>query len=260
MSWGVLGLALAVNLSFDPFPVPPPPAPPVTCRVLSPNLAERIFQHFATDPGIPFAYPEDGCHVRATLMNLALERAGIQSRRVFASDQKGNLFGNNAWADHNPTEWTFHTAPTVDVRASGGEIQTWVVDPSVAPRALPVADWLAAFKGERCAVWLRDPAYLPENQQTDFAQSYRQACVTFFKERFALSLNRPVTPQRPQRQPVWPLPLVDWDSSDLEGFNPNLRDFRALAAFRVRRRQSKGDWSPPEPLPFPVPSVEDCEP
>jgi hypothetical protein len=89
----------------------------------------------AADPCIPFLYPDDGCWARAHEMCRLLN-----SDRFVA--QKTWIYGNLRVATtNNPNcvvTWGWHVAPIV---LEKGTNQVYVIDPSISPAPLKLADW-----------------------------------------------------------------------------------------------------------------------
>jgi len=102
---------------------------------------ERRF-HWSSQPSFArrpsFLYPDDGCFVRAKLMDETLAAGG------YLAPTNVWLFGDLEVATPNHPDgkvrWWFHVAPIV--KANG---QIWVIDPSIHPAApLALTDWIAA--------------------------------------------------------------------------------------------------------------------
>ncbi len=119
--------------------------------------ATLLFDDMADEADIPFRYPDDGCYARAHLMTYRIhERYGIPLESLDKAYIRGSetapdthltvdtdyVYPGQSSAD-GTVDWGWHIAPTVDVKNADGSIITMVIDPSLANRPLPLADWQA---------------------------------------------------------------------------------------------------------------------
>jgi hypothetical protein len=87
--------------------------------------------------GIPFLYPDDGCHTRAAmLIQQAVEKSYAKPKKVFIF---GELIFKTPYSmiEEGQVRWWFHAAPIVKVAG-----QVYVLDPAVNfDSPLKIKDW-----------------------------------------------------------------------------------------------------------------------
>lgn len=94
-----------------------------------------------TAPCIPFLYPDNGCWARAHEMCRLMQAAGAKPGKVWIY---GSLVVQTV---NNPTcsvSWWYHVAPTLCVRRGFFKTERMVIDPSMFPGPVTVAQWAGA--------------------------------------------------------------------------------------------------------------------
>ncbi len=114
------------------------PVPRSLRRVVDADEARRLFQRLASDPGIAFGYPEDGCFARAHLMAKILEDEGVFSEKMYL---KGKLRVATPKSPKGWVAWKYHVAPVIRVMTEHG-LEHWVIDPAIADRPLTESEWV----------------------------------------------------------------------------------------------------------------------
>ncbi len=144
----------------SPSPQPPskkkaPPSGPTTDRVVggisvvSPSKAQQVFKQVAGRPDIAFRYPTDGCYARAHLMGVQMQQMGLKPGKAWAFDDKAFVDRSAmprlvALTDAHPkgyVAWKYHVAPVLKVQEQGGQVATYVIDPSLHKAPVPLATW-----------------------------------------------------------------------------------------------------------------------
>lgn len=122
---------------------------------VTPQRAQELFRLVASHvccpsscppPCIPFLYPDDGCWARAHEMCRLMLADGAQPEKVWIYGTEPPAPPLAVHSQNNPdcfVEWYWHVASTLQV-STGSGIQTWVIDPSLFPTAVPQATWVAA--------------------------------------------------------------------------------------------------------------------
>jgi glutaminase-like protein len=126
----------------------------------------------AAAPCIPFEYPDNGCWARAHEMCRLMINDGADPEKVWIM---GNLMVASQNKPDCQVKWGWHVAPTLQVATPAG-VETWVVDPSLFPEAVPQTTWFGV-QGDPNAVltpssaaiyyyWgsVTDPTYAQTNQ------------------------------------------------------------------------------------------------
>jgi RHS repeat-associated protein len=119
-----------------------PPAP--TC---SPKDADMLFTEQAAKKFMAFKYPQDGCYARAFFMARDINMTNAAGK-VWAFPSNYPNAGLQVKTAHNPNgsvNWTYHVAPTVQVKGSDGKITTMVIDPSLCSGPVTIDEWKAAM-------------------------------------------------------------------------------------------------------------------
>jgi hypothetical protein len=88
---------------------------------------------------LPFEYKENGCFARALYMTMELAATGQESNVVFAFANGGNPL------KVGDIQWVYHVAPMLWVGASSADARWMVIDPSLRPHPLTVAEWITAM-------------------------------------------------------------------------------------------------------------------
>lgn len=104
---------------------------------ISLEYLQELFNELASNPEIPFKYPEDGCYSRAHEMSRILESKGIITGKAFI---EGNL---KVYTPNSPkgwVEWWYHVAPVVMVKIDGKDVP-YIIDPSIFSKPVPADDW-----------------------------------------------------------------------------------------------------------------------
>lgn len=131
------------------------------------NEAKELINFFLYSSPIPFNYVEDYCYARAHEMAQVMELLGINSGKIIA---EGDL--NIVDKDGNPVGWKYHIAPTVEIYKDG-EVQTFVIDPSLSEEPLTISDWFAKMSPEPCVSKGRFEWYDERDQTCVYYQTSR---------------------------------------------------------------------------------------
>lgn len=113
-----------------------PPGQPVPVSILSPEKAALLFHELKQAPHIPYRYPPDGCHARATAMSEIAGQQGIELIRIYA---EGKLQAK-ALSPFQPSRWDMHVAPAAMV-SQNGQRQLMVFDPSLFDHPVTEQEW-----------------------------------------------------------------------------------------------------------------------
>jgi hypothetical protein len=121
-------------------------------------LAFTAIQNLTCDacaplPGcIPFAYPADGCYVRADLMCQHLGSLHHVPGKIWAY---GNLSVTTANDPDCARNWRWHVAPYLEVSEQGSIVRL-VLDPALFDHAVPEQEWLTALGDGTCRTALTE--------------------------------------------------------------------------------------------------------
>lgn len=116
------------------------PTPPAGLTVVSESAAETLFQEVATDPEIPFDYP-DGCFAKAEKADIFLGQNGVIAGKAFV---EGQLYHSSHWGE---SYWTFHVAPLILVQEPGGA-RPYVIDPFLSDKLVRYEDWISLITAD----------------------------------------------------------------------------------------------------------------
>lgn len=115
-------------------------------KPLAPSVSEtranELFRALADADDIPHHFVDEGCHLRAHLMNKRLEDLGVYSEKVFLRPLSGADL--KIPSERSPIGFTlgiFHTAPCILVKADDGTVSRKVIDPSLFDRPVSVEEW-----------------------------------------------------------------------------------------------------------------------
>jgi hypothetical protein len=159
-----------VRPDLAPFPVGPamlviPPAGPLgslapAAAAVTPQRAQQLFNLVASQPHIPFMYPDDGCWGRAHEMARLIIADGVQPRKIW-------IYGNLKVSTRNhpgcSVSWGWHVAPTLLVN-TGSSTEIHVLDPALFQGPVQQSTWVGVQ---------HDPA--PKLHDTDATVFYRDA-------------------------------------------------------------------------------------
>jgi hypothetical protein len=106
-------------------------------KFLTEAEVQDLFKKAKSMDDIPFGYKYDGCYARAHVMARRFEAMGIPTEKVWI---KGSLFVPNT-----DIQWNYHVAPVINVKDKNGNIQKYVIDPSLNDKAVPVDEWVATM-------------------------------------------------------------------------------------------------------------------
>ncbi len=109
----------------------------IDISMVSEDFAKELFDEMASQPHIPFAYPEDGCYARAHEMSRLLEEKGIITGKVFI---EGSLRVETPNSPKGYVEWWYHVAPIIKVK-KGEKEEVYVIDPSIFSEPVPAEEW-----------------------------------------------------------------------------------------------------------------------
>lgn len=111
--------------------------------------ATTHFNNMASQNHIPFQYVRDCCAARAHEMCRLLREAGVSTRKVWnygsgwaESSKPATLHVVTDAVPEGFVDWTYHVAPTVGVRSSGGTVRRMVIDPSIFNGPVPISEWV----------------------------------------------------------------------------------------------------------------------
>lgn len=115
------------------------PVSPITISisVISPKMAQYLFDLFKKDHSIPFDYMLEGCQANAHLMSKIAEAYHIYFGKVYA---EGDLLIKANHPSHKYIPWDWHVAPVVYVK-SANTYELKVIDPSLFDQPVSVATW-----------------------------------------------------------------------------------------------------------------------
>jgi hypothetical protein len=174
------------------------PCPPPQGSVLSGAKANSLFQDLASQPQIPFDYPDDCCYSRAHEMCRIMRERGIQCRKIWNYAHDFSTGGASLRADtpNHPSghvSWRYHVAPVVKVRGNDGVVRDMVMDPSLFDRPVTVDEWIAAQHDPMSTHEITDDQYFyrePGNARAVRDQNYQETNRTLADHRYARDLRR----------------------------------------------------------------------
>jgi hypothetical protein len=104
--------------------------------------AQQLFDLLASQPQIPFQYPDDGCWARANEMCRILLLNQVTPGKAW-------IYGNLHVATKNSpacsVSWGWHVAPILSVTQADGTSANMVVDPSMFNQPATEATWKGAM-------------------------------------------------------------------------------------------------------------------
>lgn len=109
----------------------------ISISVISPKMAQYLFNVFKKDSSIPFAYMLEGCQANAHRMSKNAEKFHIYFGKVYA---EGDLLIKANHPTHKYIPWDWHVAPVVYVK-SGKYYELKVIDPSLFDQPVSVSTW-----------------------------------------------------------------------------------------------------------------------
>jgi len=107
-------------------------------RTITIEKAQGLFDQAKQMKDLAWNYKSDGCYARAHLMARRFESQGIEVGKVWIS-------GTLQVPEEN-LAWNFHTAPVVYVEDQKGNVERYVIDPSLAKTAVTVSQWSSLMK------------------------------------------------------------------------------------------------------------------
>ena len=138
----IFGLVSATILTFAPSAAVGKPLAslkyPPKLTAVSLQTAQALYHEVATDPEIPWDYP-DGCYAKAEMADIFLEQIGVIAGKVFV---KGQIYNTSHWGE---SFWLFHVAPLIVVKVSGA-VRPYIIDPFLSKKLVSYAGWLALVK------------------------------------------------------------------------------------------------------------------
>lgn len=112
---------------------------------VTPQEATILFNKAKADPKIPFDYPVDCCYSRAHEMCRQFAMEGVECRKAWNYASPGNSLrantSKNAVTPDGYVEWRYHVAPLLAVKEQNGDMQDYVIDPSLHDKPVPVDAW-----------------------------------------------------------------------------------------------------------------------
>ena len=107
-------------------------------RTISFEKAQALFDQAKQMKDIAWNYKTDGCYARAHLVARRFEAQGIDVGKAW-------IAGDLKVPEEN-LSWIFHTAPIVYVEDKKGNIERYVIDPSLAKNVVTVNQWSSLMK------------------------------------------------------------------------------------------------------------------
>ena len=117
---------------------------------------KEAFEYISYSSAIEFDFPQGGCQQRAQIMSLILSKIyKIQHSKIWLFAPAA-LYENNAitlfvedknkLSPGNIVNWNFHLAPAVRAQNEIGEIDTFIIDPSICrKRPLTINEWFSTM-------------------------------------------------------------------------------------------------------------------
>lgn len=101
--------------------------------VLSLEEAEELFEYLSTRSMIPFDIKWDGCYARAYLMNTAANLKNINLAKIIVEvvDREKGVMKVPSEDGKWVLRWYYHVAPIVFVKNQNGDVEEYVLDPSL---------------------------------------------------------------------------------------------------------------------------------
>ena len=109
---------------------------------VSPGEAVGLFNLVASQPQIPFTYPDDGCWARAHEMCRILLLHQVSPGKVWIY---GNLHVPTKNSSACEVNWVWHVAPILDIAGPTGAIEKMVIDPAMFAAPVNEGTWKAAM-------------------------------------------------------------------------------------------------------------------
>jgi hypothetical protein len=156
----------------------------------------------APAPCIPFLYPDDGCWGRAHEMCRLMIADGAQPDKVWIYGHL-KVISQNKPGPPLPCYqcevcWRWHVAPTLQVNTVSG-VETWVVDPSLFPKAVPQSTWVgvqgdpsASVEASTADIFTRDKGGV--STSTDPTYSGTNSVLTSYRNALKLRSAGPDGP------------------------------------------------------------------
>ncbi|MCB0413692.1 MAG: hypothetical protein KDD50_05130 [Bdellovibrionales bacterium] len=182
--------------------LPPPSSDVGELSVVSEKEARSLFDNLKNDCRIPFEFNLEGCYPRAHAMAKALEDKGIAVAKVFF---RGPISYRSELI-HQNIEPSTHVAVVIGVKSKSGDVQPYVLDPSVASEPLS----LDRFKAKI--------SFAPESLYVQFTNRFKYLGNSEYQ-----TTNR------------HPRPLYEWSASHRERTMEELEGYRlALPQFKAK--------------------------
>jgi hypothetical protein len=109
--------------------------------IVSEEKVQELFKK-VNNKDIPWDYVEDGCFARAAAATDIIDQENIEAAKIYVVPTSGPLKVKTDKSDKGSVQWNeYHTAVAVKVKKEDGTIETYVIDPSLFTKAVPVADW-----------------------------------------------------------------------------------------------------------------------
>ena len=134
---------------------------------------QNLFKKAIEMKDIPYEYKEDGCFARAHIIARRFEKMGIPVKKAWL---KGSLSvpGTNL-------NWRYHVAPMIEAKDSKGNIVQYIIDPTLADKAVPLDEWIASMDKNVSGPLMKTTYPIPENgksfQRTVLAISSSDAYI-----------------------------------------------------------------------------------
>jgi hypothetical protein len=149
-------------------------------KVYSFSVIREAFEYISYSSAIEFDFPQGGCQQRAQIMSLILSKLfKIQHSKIWLFAPAA-LYENNAvtlfvedkngLSPNNVVNWNFHLAPAVRAQNENGEIDTYIIDPSICRnKPLTINDWFSSMgNSETCQYSFLTPEYYFFNCKYNF--------------------------------------------------------------------------------------------
>lgn len=122
---------------------------------LSITEVQELFKKAKNMSDIPFGYKYDGCYARAHVMARRFEEMGVATEKAWI---KGSLS-----VPGTDIQWNYHVAPVINVKNEKGEMQKYVIDPSLNDKAVTLDEWVGTMKKNVSGAVMRTTYPFPMN-------------------------------------------------------------------------------------------------
>ncbi len=125
---------------------------------LRPEEVQELFKKAKNMKDIPFEYVQDGCYAKAHIMARRFEKMGIQVQKAWIKG-KFPIPGSDLF-------WDYHVAPTIEVKEKNGKIVNYVIDPTIAQKAITLDEWITLVSKKKSGEYVKTTYPFPSNGHT----------------------------------------------------------------------------------------------